>query len=70
MIVQAHALAAEALADEVHNCIAQMDTTRASVMTAHLEACLQGLQALKEALVVYPDIGGVHSTSVNSAGDC
>lgn len=57
MIVQAHTLAAEAFTDEIQTCIAQMDTTRASEMTAHLEACLHGLQMMRRGLVSLSDTG-------------
>lgn len=57
MIVQAHTLAAETFANEVQRCISQMDTIRASEMTAHLDACLQGLKSVKKGLVRFTDDG-------------
>ncbi|KIW12606.1 hypothetical protein PV08_09884 [Exophiala spinifera] len=60
MMVQAFRLAAKALSNEVQNCIARMDTERASSMTARLDACLKGLCELKKSLVMFPDVGQVY----------
>lgn len=57
MMVQTFTLAAKTLGNEVQNCIARMDTERASSMTAHLDACLKGLCELKKSLVMFPNIG-------------
>ena len=55
-MVQVHALAAEALADEVRICITKLDTVRASEMSEALGNCLQGMKRLREALVMFPDV--------------
>jgi hypothetical protein len=54
--VQAHKLAAKALADEIQCSISQMDARRISELTVGLESCMQGLQRLQAALVVFPEM--------------
>jgi len=52
--VQAHQLAAKALADEIQYCIQQMDMKRIAELTAGLESCMQGLQRQQKTLVMFP----------------
>jgi hypothetical protein len=56
MVVLAHTLAAKALADELHDLIARMDTGRASEINVGLETCLQALIGLQETLVTFPSL--------------
>ncbi|KAL4887860.1 hypothetical protein BDV59DRAFT_211784 [Aspergillus ambiguus] len=56
LVVEALSLAAKVFSEEVHSCVVQMDTKRASEMTAHLDTCLKGLQGLKQTLVMFPDV--------------
>ncbi|KAF4221557.1 hypothetical protein CNMCM5878_008805 [Aspergillus fumigatiaffinis] len=56
LAVQAHKLAAKALADEIQCSISQMDARRISELTVGLESCMQGLQRLQAALVVFPEM--------------
>lgn len=56
MMVQAHTLAAQAFADELHDMFAcSIDTKRAREMTDGLETCLSGLNGLRQTLVSFPD---------------
>ena len=55
LVVQALTLAAKVFNEEIHSCINQMDTKRASEMTRQLETCLSGLQKLRETLVMFSD---------------
>jgi hypothetical protein len=45
-----------ALADEIQCSISQMDARRISELTVGLEGCMQGLQRLQAALVVFPEM--------------
>ncbi|KAF4182354.1 hypothetical protein CNMCM7927_000040 [Aspergillus lentulus] len=56
LAVQAHKLAAKALADEIQCSISQMDARRISELTVGLESCMVGLQRLQAALVVFPEM--------------
>ncbi|OQV06639.1 hypothetical protein CLAIMM_11181 [Cladophialophora immunda] len=57
LMIQALSLAAKTFNDEVHSCLNRMDTEAARAMMVHLDACLDGLQGLKQNLAVFPDIG-------------
>jgi hypothetical protein len=58
MMVQAHTLAAQAFADELHNMFTcSIDTRRARRMTDGLETCLNGLNGLRQTLVAFPEEG-------------
>lgn len=56
MVVQAHASAAKAFADEVHDMVARLDMEGACEMTAGMDSCLQVLRGLQGALVTLPDL--------------
>jgi len=68
MTVLALSLAAKTFNDDVYSCLGRMDMKGASDMTVHLEACLRGLQRLRETLVMFPDIGHVREACTNGAG--
>ena len=55
MLVQAHKLAAKAFVDEIHHSIANIGTKHIAELSTGLDNCLQGLQALQETLVMFPD---------------
>jgi hypothetical protein len=55
LVVQAHKLAAKALADEIQSSVFKLDTQRIPELTGGLDNCMQGLQSLREALVMFPD---------------
>lgn len=56
MMVQAHSLAAQAFADELHDMFTSpIDTKRAREMTDGLETCLNGLNGLRRTLVAFPE---------------
>ncbi|KAF7177459.1 hypothetical protein CNMCM7691_005712 [Aspergillus felis] len=56
LVVHAHRLAAKALADEIQCSISQMDAKRIPELTVGLESCMQGLQRLQGALVMFPEM--------------
>jgi hypothetical protein len=56
MVAQAHACAAKAFADEVHDMVGRSDMQGACEMTAGLDSCLQVLRGLQGALVTVPDL--------------
>lgn len=62
MMVQAHTLAAQAFADELHGMLAcPIDTKRVREMTDGLEACLNSLNGLRQTLVAFPEEGHIYT---------
>jgi hypothetical protein len=56
MIVQAHTLAAQAFAEELHDLFGgRLDTKRAKEMTDGLDTCLNGLHKLRQTIVSFPE---------------
>lgn len=56
MVAQAHALAARAFADEIHEVVVRLDMKRACEMSAGLDSCMQVLRGLQGTLVTLPDL--------------
>jgi hypothetical protein len=56
MVAQAHASAAKAFADEIHDKVTRFDMKGACGMAAGQDACLQVLHGLQGTLVTLPDL--------------
>lgn len=55
LVVKAYTLAAKTFADEIQSSVVRMEIGSVSEMTNGLNDCLQGLQALKKTLVMFPE---------------